>query len=282
MLLRLTLGSALVVLTMGATHWQIAVAAVALTMGLVLLDHWHARHTAGPEARGSPDGAAAPGPPVRLAPKASESGGHPCPPIHDSTSGDELVQSRPRPQRTMQELQEIEALIEKEYTDLWRFARIIVDDQSMASDLVHVTFIEVYYAWERISGYPPAGLGSWLRTVLKHKAVDMYRQRKREVVSDEVPTSARPSDTVEYIVELRLAVAACEQEISRMPPVRKTVAYLVLLKRWTTAAVAAELEITESTVRGHLFQARKQLKDAIGPRPWLNDDDEGEEGNKSA
>jgi RNA polymerase sigma-70 factor (ECF subfamily) len=58
---------------------------------------------------------------------------------------------------------------------------------------------------------------------------------------------------------------------------RRTVASLVWGKSWTPKRVAGHLGVAPSTVRGHLREARKQLRASVGHLVSFIDDEQEQE-----
>ena len=77
--------------------------------------------------------------------------------------------------------------------------------------------------------------------------------------------------------EFAIALARCWREIDQMPPIRRTVVSLVWGESWTPRRVAEHLGVASSTVRGHLWEARKQLRAMVGHLvPFIDDEEEQE------
>jgi hypothetical protein len=85
-----------------------------------------------------------------------------------------------------------------------------------------------------------------------------------------------PDETAEQAL-CAVTLNKCWAVIKQMPVVQHRVAVLCWAASWTPAEIAAHLGITQSTVRVHLMNARKQLLDVVGPDlPFSEGTGEGE------
>jgi RNA polymerase sigma-70 factor (ECF subfamily) len=171
----------------------------------------------------------------------------------------------------------VRELFIREATELSAYARSLPGTVACtAEDLVQTAFHEAIFAWRTVGPYAPDEQRRWLRRVLKNKAIDDYRKHRRVDVVDlatAAPEPGPPAVAASELAELSLTLANCWAEIRRMPPVRQQVAFLAWDEDWTTAQIAAHLGLSASTVRGHLYEARKQLRSSLG-RLVIGDEDD--------
>ncbi|MFI9643979.1 RNA polymerase sigma factor [Micromonospora sp. NPDC051925] len=184
-----------------------------------------------------------------------------------------------RPKLTRNQVEQIERLYVQEADDLYGYARsrswVRTSD---ALDLVQTTFHEAIHAWEKVEPLGSDERRRWLRQVLRNKAVDLWRKQNVVDLAVDVSHLRSTSDdeTAEH-VELVIALTSCWRAIEQMPPVRRTVAYLVWGKAWEVKRVSDHLALADSTVRGHLREARKQLRANVGHLvPFIDDEEEQE------
>ena len=191
-----------------------------------------------------------------------------------------MVPSKPRPKLTKGQLEEVDDFYRQEANDLHKYACSILRGGASASmDLVQTTFYQAIRDWEKVGPYGPDERRKWLRRVLRNKAVDLWRKQKVIDRTDNVlhHQHSRSDDPGER-AEFAIALASCWIEIEQMPPMRQRVASLVWGEMRTIEGVADYLGIAPSTVRGHLREARKQLRAAIGHLvPFIDDQEEPEE-----
>ncbi|SCL51578.1 RNA polymerase sigma-70 factor, ECF subfamily [Micromonospora peucetia] len=186
--------------------------------------------------------------------------------------------SRSRPKLTREQLDEIEHLYRQEAGELYRYAcSNSLGRMSESWDLVQTTFHEAIHAWQKVGRYGPDERRKWLRRVLKNKAIDLWRKQKVvDLTADVSHPHSRSDDTGER-AEFAIALARCWKVIEQMPPVRRNVASLVWGESWAPNRVAEHLGLAPSTVRGHLLEARRQLRASVGHLvPFIDDEEEQE------
>lgn len=181
------------------------------------------------------------------------------------------------PRLSREQARQVHELFVQEADDLYRYACSFWAGGCGSEDLVQTTFHEVIRAWETVGQYAPDERRRWLRRVLKNKAIDDWRKRcvvdLAAVVPEPGPQPAGPGE----LAELSIALANCWTEIGQMPPVRQLVAFLTWNELWTTERVADHLGVAPSTVRGHLRQARRQLRASVGHLVPFIDEEEDDE-----
>ncbi len=143
------------------------------------------------------------------------------------------------------------------------FARRRLLDPALAEDLVHDVFEAVASGRARFGGR--AALRSWLVGILKHKIVDLVRQRSGQLSLDaEGPdgetldiASAQPGpeEMAEQRQRLRRTLAA----IATLPQTLRTVVERRVLDDAPTAELCDELAISEANLFVRLHRARKAL-----------------------
>jgi RNA polymerase sigma-70 factor, ECF subfamily len=150
-------------------------------------------------------------------------------------------------------------------TYLVRFARRKLLDASLAEDLVHDVFEAVASGRARFDAR--SSLRTWLTAILKHKIVDLVRERSRQssldaLLDDDNPSPAwacseqpGPQEQAEQRQRLRQAM----QRIEALPPTLRRVVELYVLFDQTSAEVCKSLAITEQNLWVRLHRARRQL-----------------------
>jgi RNA polymerase sigma-70 factor, ECF subfamily len=184
--------------------------------------------------------------------------------------------SKPQLRLTKGQREQVEDLYRQEAGSLHKYA-CAHGHVSEAWDLVQTTFQAAIRTWPTVGEFGPDERRMWLRRVLMNKAIDHLRKQKMigltDDLSDQQCRSADPGERA----ELAIALAGCWEEIERMPPMRRTVASLFWSRSWTTEHIAEHLGVAQSTVRGHLWEARKRLRAAVGHLVYFIDDEEGQE-----
>lgn len=145
---------------------------------------------------------------------------------------------------------------------LVRFARRKLLDPAQAEDLVHDVFEAV------ISGRAPfagrSALRSWLIAILKHKIVDLVRQRVGHfsLPSEDEPgfnDMQSPVPAPDVRAEQRERLAQTLAAIETLPAGLRDVVQLRVLEDRSTEDVCQTLRITEDNLFVRLHRARKRL-----------------------
>jgi RNA polymerase sigma-70 factor (ECF subfamily) len=130
-----------------------------------------------------------------------------------------------------------------------------------AEDAVTDAYLKAFGHWERISGYPPHAAEKWVHTTMKRDLWKAGRRRKKEEqLALEVPVA--PQSSVEDTAEARRALAA----IANLPQ-RQRVVMMAHLEGLPDKEIAKRLRVRPSTVRAHLFQARRTLERLLDLTP---------------
>lgn len=145
---------------------------------------------------------------------------------------------------------------------LVRFARRKLLDPALAEDLVHDVFEAVISGRAAFGGR--SALKSWLVGILKHKIVDLVRQRvgHHSLPGEDEPgfgafESAQPGP--DEVAEQRERLARTLAAIDGLTPGLRDVMRLRVLEDRATADVCRALSITEDNLFVRLHRARRQL-----------------------
>jgi RNA polymerase sigma-70 factor (ECF subfamily) len=150
---------------------------------------------------------------------------------------------------------------------LVQFARRRLLDPSLAEDLVHDVFEAVITGRAQFGG--KSSLGTWLVGVLKHKIVDLVRQRSGHVsldASDDDGEGAGPGTELvcpqpgpSVVAEQRQLLRRTLRRIEELPDNLKRVVELRVLQDDSSEAVCRALSISEQNLFVRLHRARKAL-----------------------
>jgi RNA polymerase sigma-70 factor (ECF subfamily) len=147
---------------------------------------------------------------------------------------------------------------------LVRFARHRLMDPALAEDLVHDVFEAVASGRAAFGGR--AALRSWLVGILKHKIVDLVRQRvgHDSLCDDEDDESAAaplacPRPGPDELAEQRQRLQRTLHRIGQLPESLRRVVELRVLQDHSTAEVCRALAISEDNLFVRLHRARRVL-----------------------
>ena len=147
---------------------------------------------------------------------------------------------------------------------LVRFAQRKLHDPMLAEDVVHDVFEAVISGRASFAGR--SALRSWLTAILKHKIVDLVRQRAHydsldcsddedSAAHDIECTQPRPDE----VAEQRQALNQVMARINALPASLRDVMQLRVLQDRETEDVCSSLQISEDNLFVRLHRARKQL-----------------------
>ena len=146
---------------------------------------------------------------------------------------------------------------------LVRFARRKLLDPMLAEDVVHDVFEAVIAGRASFEGR--SAMRSWLTGILKHKIVDLVRQRAPfESLDDETEGAGTlalecPQPRPDQQAEQRQMLARVLSRIEKLPAGLRDVMQLRVLQERPTQEVCATLAISEENLFVRLHRARKQL-----------------------
>ena len=145
------------------------------------------------------------------------------------------------------------------------FARRRLLDPALAEDLVHDVFEAVMTGRAVFGGR--SALRSWLVAILKHKIVDLVRQRSGHDSLDQTdadgedagPQLACPQPRPDEVAEQRQRLARTMARIQALPASLRSVVELRLLRDQSTEEVCRALAISEQNLFVRLHRARRAL-----------------------
>jgi RNA polymerase sigma-70 factor, ECF subfamily len=157
---------------------------------------------------------------------------------------------------------------------LVQFARRRLLDPCLAEDLVHDVFEAVITGRAQFGG--KSSLSTWLLGVLKHKIVDLVRQRSGQVSldgstdgDDEEGSAVEPAASLACaqpgpaeVAEQRQLLLQALHRIEALPTTLRQVVQLRLLQDRRTEDVCRALNISEQNLFVRLHRARKVLLQA--------------------
>jgi RNA polymerase sigma-70 factor, ECF subfamily len=131
----------------------------------------------------------------------------------------------------------------------------MLDDRAAAEDLAQDVFVQLHRHLSTIES--DAHLGSWLRRVVTHRAIDAVRERRRRPVTpiDDVaePMSA-PAE------EDPLLVQSLRQQVASLPAAARAVVVLRYQRELGPVEIAETLDMPLNTVKSHLKRSLAVLR----------------------
>jgi RNA polymerase sigma-70 factor (ECF subfamily) len=160
-----------------------------------------------------------------------------------------------------------QSLCQRLRPDLLRFAFWLSRDRALAEDVVQETMLRAWKAQDSL--LDEAAAKPWFLTIIRREYARSF-ERKRlvtvdvdELIAREEPVLAAAQDQDQELAELRAALFKLPEEY-REPLV------LQVLMGFSTAEIAAELNLSNAAVLTRLFRARKRLRALCGEDTHLD------------
>jgi RNA polymerase sigma-70 factor (ECF subfamily) len=152
-----------------------------------------------------------------------------------------------------------QALCQSLRPDLLRFAFWLARDRALAEDVVQETMIR---AWKAQDSLLDEGAAKpWFLTIIRREYARTFERKRfvtvdvEELIAKEEPMLAAADD--QELTELRAA-------IFKLPVEYREPLVMQVLMGYSTAEIAAELELSNAAVLTRLFRARRQLRAMCG------------------
>ena len=148
----------------------------------------------------------------------------------------------------------MKALYDEHAAVLWRYALRLTGDASQAEDVVQKTLLR---AWQHpeVVGDAERSARAWLFTVARNMIIDdRPTARSRHVVSS-LDNSSAPEQFAPDQVNTALDRLLLVEAMTQLSAEHQAVIERSYYRGWTTAQVAADLQIAEGTVRSRLHYA---------------------------
>ena len=151
----------------------------------------------------------------------------------------------------------MKALYDEHAAVLWRYALRLTGDASQAEDVVQETLLR---AWQHpeVIGDTERSARAWLFTVARNMIIDERRSARfrNEVGSlEEAPEDTGPNEVDSALDRLLIGDAMAQLSADHRAVIRRSY-YL----GWSTAQIAADLDIAEGTVKSRLHYAIRALR----------------------
>jgi RNA polymerase sigma-70 factor (ECF subfamily) len=160
-----------------------------------------------------------------------------------------------------------ETLVRRKTTKVYALCYRVIGNAEDAKDISQLVFLKL---WENLGKYDPQyAFDTWLYRMITNVAIDFMRnkQSRDNAVNSNlrlVKTSADPEQTV---VMQRKEVENLFNEIATvLSPKQKAIFIMNQMEDLPSAEIAKILGCRESTVRNHLFNARKLMQHELQTR----------------
>ncbi|MDO5067001.1 MAG: sigma-70 family RNA polymerase sigma factor [Propionibacteriaceae bacterium] len=136
-------------------------------------------------------------------------------------------------------------------------ARRILGSSSEVDDVVQDAFIT---AWDKLDQLDdPRRVKAWLMRITTHRAIDRVRAQRHSDDADEAELAAAESSSPPQVTQAKATVAALRAALTQLPEAQRRCWILREAEHMSYREIAEALELPESTVRGLLARARKNI-----------------------
>ncbi len=153
-------------------------------------------------------------------------------------------------------------LLELHVDSMYRLARSIVREATLAEDVVQESLIRAWQAAASFRG--DASLRSWALRITHNTAISMLRKRREELRDPALlPDTVDVQSGLDRRVQGRLMLDDLWQALDTLDPLSRTITVLREVEGMTYEEISATLEVALPTVKTRLFRARRQLAETL-------------------
>ncbi len=160
-------------------------------------------------------------------------------------------------------------LVKRHSGGLHRAVARILNDDAEGWDVVQMAFLK---AWQQLDRYDPRwSFATWIYRIGTNVAIDLIRSRKSRERTHQTGMEHRlrlvgDSEPTSHVVEEGEVSTVIAQVLPVLSPQQRAAFVLREIEDKDTSEVAEILGCTSTTVRNHIFQARKALRLEIEKR----------------
>ncbi|HEX8152757.1 MAG TPA: RNA polymerase sigma factor [Thermoanaerobaculia bacterium] len=160
-----------------------------------------------------------------------------------------------------------EQLVRRKTSKVYALCYRVIGNAEDAKDISQLVFIKL---WENLEKYDPQyAFDTWLYRMVTNVAIDFMRNRqsRENAVNSNLRLVRTAADAEQGVVVQRKEVEHVFDEISTvLSPKQKTIFVMNQMEDMPSAEIARVLGCRESTVRNHLFNARKAMQQQLRKR----------------
>jgi RNA polymerase sigma-70 factor (ECF subfamily) len=157
-----------------------------------------------------------------------------------------------------------ETLVRRKTTKVYALCYRVIGNSEDAKDISQLVFLKL---WENLEKYDPQyAFDTWLYRMVTNVAIDFMRnkQSRDNAVNSNLRLVKTAADPEQTVVMQRKEVENVFNEIATvLSPKQKTVFIMNQMEDLPSAEIAKILGCRESTVRNHLFNARKLMQQQL-------------------
>jgi RNA polymerase sigma-70 factor (ECF subfamily) len=130
------------------------------------------------------------------------------------------------------------------------------DSREEASEILNDGFMKLFSSIKQFDLSRP--LKPWLRKVMVNTAINHYREKQRQITTEEIDFAQNTAETENIIsgISYQEMIAM----LQKLPPAYRTVFNLYVLEGYKHEEIATMLGISEGTSKSNLFKAKESLR----------------------
>lgn len=140
----------------------------------------------------------------------------------------------------------------------YKFLLRLTANKSVAEDLTHDVFLEVWHSAKRFEGR--SAVSTWILSIARYKALDA-RRKQRTLTEEDFPKPHEPSP--EQISMKASSFNYMHKCLADLSEDHREIIDLVYFHEKSVKEISIILEIPENTVKTRMFYARKKLKELL-------------------
>src|SRR5438874_560940 len=160
-----------------------------------------------------------------------------------------------------------EQLVRRKTSKVYALCYRVIGNAEDAKDISQLVFIKL---WENLEKYDPAyAFDTWLYRMVTNVAIDFMRnkQSRENAVNSNLRLVKTASDAEQSVVVQHKEIENVFNEVSSvLSPKQKTIFVMREMDDLPSSEIARILGCRESTVRNHLFNARKLMQQQLKKR----------------
>ncbi len=160
-----------------------------------------------------------------------------------------------------------ETLVRRKTSKVYALCYRIIGNAEDAKDISQLVFLKL---WENLEKYDPQyAFDTWLYRMVTNVAIDFMRnkQSRDNAVNSNLRLVKTSADAEQGVIVQRKEVESVFNEIAAvLSPKQKTIFIMNQMEDLPSAQIAKILGCRESTVRNHLFNARKLMQEQLQKR----------------
>ncbi len=165
------------------------------------------------------------------------------------------MQARSRPN-------DFEKSVKGELAVMYRVAVRMGVTPEQAEDLVQITLVKAFQAWERFDG---RHLRSWLIRILRNERLMALRSERPETSLDEPSANEVQQEPFWDELSWKMEVDRVLEELKNLPDIYQMTIQLCDVEQMTYEEAAGVMDVPIGTVRSRLFRGRAMLRNRLQP-----------------